>query len=144
MKLATGDAFAGFDAQKVFQASNSLLNLLHPVDWFLNNFVYTEFTLNGFTTSIVNRVFFVVYAVIAVLSFKKLDTTLFAYLLVTGLIPALSGSLTSYMRYLVIVFPLFVYLASTLRGRSLWYYLVPCSLLQVVFVLLHASNRWVA
>ncbi|GFO70443.1 hypothetical protein GMLC_40220 [Geomonas limicola] len=144
MKLATGDPFAGFDAQKVFQASNSLLNLLHPVDWFLNNFIYTDFTLNGFTTSIMNRVFFVVYAVIAVLSYRKLDTTLFAYLLITGMIPALTGSLTSYMRYLVIVFPMFVLLAMKLKGRSVLFYLVPCSILQVVLVLLHASNRWVA
>lgn len=144
MLLATGDAFAGFDAQKVFQASNSLLNLLHPVNWFLSNFIYTEFTLNGFTTSIVNRVFFVVYAVIAALSYRKLDKTQFAYLLITGLVPALTGSLTSYVRYLVIVFPMFVYLALTLRGKTVLFYLVPCSILQVAGVLLHASNRWVA
>ncbi|MBU5637957.1 glycosyltransferase family 39 protein [Geomonas sp. Red69] len=144
MDLSTGDPFAGFDAQKVFLANNSLLNLLHPIDWFLNNFVYLDFTLNGFSTSILNRVFFVFYAVVAVLSYKKLDKTMFAYLLVMGLVPAMTGSLTSYMRYVAMAFPLFVYLAIKLRGRMAYCYLIPCALVQVVFVLVHASSRWIA
>lgn len=144
MKTATGDPFAGFDAQKVFQANNSLSKLFHPLDWFMDNFVHIQLTLNGFTTSIVNRAFFVCYAVIAAVSFKRLDPPLYLFLLVTGLIPAMTGSLTSYMRYLVVVFPLYVYLADRLKGKTIYWYLVPASILQALFLLAHASNRWVA
>lgn len=143
MRVYTGDPFAGFTIQNVFLSSNSFLNLLHPVDWFVNNFIFIKFTLNGFTTSILNRAFFVIYAVIAVMSYKKLDKTQYVYLLVTGLIPAMTGNLMSYMRYVVVVFPLYVYIAIKLRERTV-YYLLPSSVIQALFLLVHASNRWVA
>ena len=143
MALSTGDPFAGFEAQRVFLASNSIGNLLHPVDWFVSNYVTVQLTLNGFTTSILNRACFALFIVAAALCARSLDRSLLVYTLVVGVVPAMSGNMTSYIRYVAVVFPLFICLAARLERRvALW--LVPSFALQAVAVLVHASNRWIA
>lgn len=145
MQLATGDLLAGFDAQRVFQADNSLARLLHPVDWFLDNFVNLEPTLHGFRTSVLNRLCFLLFVSVAVLSYRRLPPDLFAYLLVIGGVPALTGSLTSYPRYVFVAFPLFVTLALLLRGRLAFRaFAATSAAVQVLALLVHSSNRWVA
>jgi hypothetical protein len=143
MALSTGDPFAGFDAQRVFLASNSIGNLLHPIDWFVSNYVSVQLTLNGFTTSVLNRACFALFVIGAALCVRCVDRSLLVYTLVIGVVPAMSGNMTSYIRYVVVVFPLFICLAARLERRvALW--LVPNFALQAVAVLVHGSNRWVA
>lgn len=143
MKMATGDFFAGFDAQKLFIAQNSVSNLLHPVNWFVHNFIDVDFSLNGFTTSILNRIFFAVFVLLAGLSWRRVGKTLFAFLVVLGTVPALSGYMTSYMRYVLMAFPIFITLAMLFRKRISWY-MVPAIFIQLVLLLAHATNNWVA
>lgn len=145
MWAGTGDPLAGFDAQRVFQADNSLLRLLHPVDWFLDNFVRLEPTLHGFRTSVLNRLCFLLFVPVAILSVRRLPLDLLACVLVLGGIPALTGVFTSYPRYVLAAFPLFVTLALVLRrGVAFRAVLAASAALQLAALLVHASNRWVA
>lgn len=144
MLATTGDAFAGFDAQRAFLSNSSVSTVLHPLDWFTENFLDTSFTLNGFTTSILNRTFFAFFVVVTLFAFRHLDPVLLTYLLVVGAIPAMTGPLTSYMRYVLVAFPLFVFLARQLGPRSVYFAIVPSAAVQVLFLLAHAANLWIS
>ena len=122
----------------------SVSTLLHPLDWFTANFLDTSFTLNGFTTSILNRAFFAFFVVVTLFAFRHLDPVLLTYLLVLGAIPAMMGPLTSYMRYVLVAFPLFVFLARQLGPRSVYFAIVPSATVQVLFLLAHAANLWIS
>ncbi len=144
MLATTGDPLAGFDAQRVFLANNSLSNLVHPVDWFTTLFLRDSYSWNGFTNSLLNRAFFVLFVVAAAFAWRDLGPALFVTLLVLGLLPGMTGPLTSYARYLVSAFPLFIFLAVRLGPRATGLFLVPSAVFQIALLLLHASNRWVA
>lgn len=145
MRLTTGDPLAGFDAQRVFQADNSLARLLHPVDWFAANFVHVDWTLHGFRTSVLNRLCFVLFVAATALTWRRLPPDLLAASLALGLVPAMTGSLTSYPRYVLAAFPLFVSLALLLRGRVSFRIGVAASAaVQALAFAVHVTNRWVA
>jgi hypothetical protein len=145
MAAFTGDPLAGFDAQRVFLADNSAARLLHPVDWVLDNFVRVDLSWHGFRTSALNRLCFALFVPVAILSVRRLPPDLLACLLVLGTIPAMTGPLTSYPRYVLAAFPLFVTLALLLRSRAaLWTAVAASAALELATLLVHASNRWVA
>jgi hypothetical protein len=145
MAASTGDPLAGFDAQRVFQASNSIGNLLHPIDWFTSNYVHVDLTVNGFKTSFLNRACFVLFVIALAVGARRLDPALLVYTLVVGVVPAMSGNMTSYIRYVAVVFPVYIALATWLRRPlALWAWLVPSFAAQAAAVVLHASNWWVA
>jgi Gpi18-like mannosyltransferase len=143
---ATGDPFAGFDAQRVFLADNSLSRLLHPLEWFESNFVNVDLSVHGFRTSALDRLFFLLFVGLVIFSFRRrLAPDLLACLVVLGAVPALTGSFTSYPRYLLVAFPIFVSLALLLRDR-VWLraVLAGSALAQLGALVFHASNRWLA
>ncbi|MFT3916399.1 MAG: mannosyltransferase family protein [Anaeromyxobacteraceae bacterium] len=139
---STGDALAGFDAQKVFLAQNSLANVLHPLDWFTRNFVEVKLSWNGFTTSVLDRAAFVLFVAAVATSWRRLDRAMLVFVLVVGGIPALTGSMTSYVRYVAVVFPLFACVAGRL-GRAFPWVVGAGTVLQAAAVVVHASNRWI-
>jgi hypothetical protein len=145
MWVTTSDPLAGFDAQRVFLADNSLSRLLHPVEWAKSNFVTVDLSLHGFRTSALDRLAFLIFVPLAILSRRRLSPDLLSALLVLGAIPALTGSFTSYPRYLLVAFPMFVTLALLVRRRiALGALLAASTIVQLVALVLHASNRWVA
>jgi hypothetical protein len=143
MKIFTGEFFAGPAAEKYIRTNYSITHLFHPIDWFVMNFIKTDFSVAGLHSGIINRLLFVGYLAVLLLARKHLNRTLFAYSLVLGLIPALSGDFASYMRYLVVLFPLFIYLAVKLKENA-EYYMLACLPLQALFALAHSLNYWVA
>ncbi len=143
MKAATGDFLAGFGSQRFFVAQNTLANLFHPVRWFTANFIDVDLTLHGFTTSAVDRLFFVLFLATLIPISRHVDRLLLVYALVLGLMGALAGTMMSYTRYLLPVFPIFIALAASL-GRRYVLVLVPSALLQVVFLVAHCLNYWIA
>ncbi len=143
MKYKTGAFFSGFTMQNEYVSSNSISNIFNLKDWFLRNFIHITYTLHDFTTSIIDRLFFVGFVFLLWFIYMKLDKTLFYYALVMGVVPALMGSFMSYSRYLLIVFPLFIVLALLLRQKS-YFVIVPMIVLQVLFSLMHCLNFWVA
>lgn len=143
MYSQTGSLWSGFDAQDYFVAKNSLANLLHPVAWFQKNFLDIDLTLHGFTTSLVDRVFFGGYIVMLYFISRLGDRALFWYALVMGLVPALTGMIMAYTRYLLVVFPIFIVLALRFK-KQLLFIALPFCMFQIVFLIMHILNYWVA
>jgi Gpi18-like mannosyltransferase len=143
MKYFTGSFFSGFDAQNLYIANNSLGNLFHPISWFQRNFINIHYTFNGYTTSILNRIFFGFYLLLLFFLYKYLDKTLFVYSLALGLIPALTGDFMSYIRYLFVVFPIFIVLSLKFQ-KNAYFIIIPSFMLQILLLILHALNYWVA
>ena len=150
MKILTGDYLAGFNAQNYFNSGYSIQNLLHPIDWFLKNFINISYSFNGPMNGVVSRLCFIGFVVglvfsfkMFVLTFKTVNDDLWFYALVVGLVSALSGDLMSFPRYLVMIFPLFVFLAIKLKDK-IPYYLVLSIPLQILLIILYSLNEWVA
>jgi hypothetical protein len=143
MGFSTGDFSSGFQAQKYFAADYSYAHLLHPFNWFRDNFVAIDFSWDGVRTGVLNRVAFVAFLGIMLVGRKHLDRTFVLYALALGLVPVLSGNLMSYTRLVSVIFPLFIILAVLLKRRA-EFYLFPSLALQALFVLLHSLNYWLA
>jgi hypothetical protein len=143
MKISTGDMFSGFEAQNYYYRSKSVSNLFHPIDWFLNNFVYIKLSFNNPFTSFLDRFLFLIYLILLIDSWRFLPRYFWVYVLVLGLVSGMSGDLTSFMRYTVVLFPLFIALAIRFKS-SIWYLIGGCAVVQIVFILLYSLNDWVA
>ncbi|HEV2394421.1 MAG TPA: hypothetical protein VG146_18885 [Verrucomicrobiae bacterium] len=143
MRLWTGNALEGFDAQRSYPNSPSIQNLFNYAGFFraLSNVQ----TLGGMMHSMLDRFFFVLFLALLPLIYR-LDKTWFFYVLPAGLVPALSSWFMSYRRYIVVLFPLFVVLAQLLaRTRQrwiFWYYVALLALLQVWAVRQFVSFDW--
>jgi hypothetical protein len=143
MKYFTGSFFSGFDAQTLYVANNSLGNLFHPISWFQRNFLNIHYTFNGYTTSILNRIFFGFYLILLYFVYKYLDKTLFIYSFILGMIPALTGDFMSYIRYLLVVFPIFIVLSLKFQ-KNPYFIIIPSFVFQILLLIAHALNYWVA
>lgn len=143
MASFTGNPWAGFEAQKWSVGHFSVMNLLHPLDWFLRNFILIHYSFMDLGTSVLDRLYFLGFVAAMVAAWKELSPWERAYCLVLGLVPALSGDLMSYGRYLLALFPLFLYLGKKAGGKE-WLVLGAGALAQVFFLLRHALNDFVA
>jgi Gpi18-like mannosyltransferase len=143
MKYYTGSFFSGFVAQNLYIANNSIGNLFHPLSWFQRNFINIHYTFDGYTTSILNRIFFGFYLILLFFVYKYLDKTLFIYSLALGLIPALTGDFMSYIRYIFVVFPIFIVLSLKFQ-KNPYVIIIPSFVFQVLLLMAHALNYWVA
>lgn len=143
MNYCTGSFFSGFDAEYLFFPHNSLNNLLQPVSWFQGNFLNIQYSFNGYTTSILNRVFFGFFLILLYFIYKHLDTMLFLYSLALGLIPALSDSFMSYIRFILVIFPIFIVLALRFQ-KNPYLIIIPSAMVQVLLLTAHTLNYWVA
>ena len=143
MKATTGDYWTYAKIQSLFVNQSNPMNWLHPLQWFLSNFVHNAWTFNGMTTSAMNRLCFVLMTAALAVSFKKPDAGLWTYSLVVGLSLGLVGDLVSFPRYALAAFPLFIW-ASLKFGDKLFYYWIPAFLLQALLLISHALNNWVA
>jgi Gpi18-like mannosyltransferase len=144
MNYFTGSYFTGFvTQQKYYIAHYSILNLMDPIGWFMNNFVNISLTLHGYKTSIIDRLFFIGFLALLYPAYKKLDKTLFFYMLALGLFPAILGSMMAYTRYVFEAFPMFIVMALLFKEKH-YYATIPMIVLQTIFVLRQALNYWVS
>jgi hypothetical protein len=103
----TGDPFEGMESQKYWRV-HSISNL-----WDVPKFVFGFFepiTWHGFRGSVLDRCAFVllVYCLPLIWRMGK-DMVLWTYVL--GILPAMSGTFTSYTRFACCAFPMFIALA---------------------------------
>lgn len=143
MRMMTGDAFSAFESEKYFIAHFNIKNLFHPVDWFARNFININPANSIGPILLFNRAFFLLFLWALAISRKHLSKSFFAYSLVLGLIPALSGGLVTYMRYLLVLFPLFPSLALKWKGKE-GYYLFVSLVLQAYFAVQYSLNQFVS
>lgn len=143
MAFSTGSPWTGFAAQEFFLAKNNLLNLFHPWQWLQANFLNIDLELHGFINSIIDRIVFGLYLISLYFIYRLKQPRLFWYSVVMGVVPALSGIMMAYTRYVLMVFPIFIVLALWNR-RNILYIALPSYALQILLLIMHALNFWVA
>jgi hypothetical protein len=144
MHFAAEDAFAASKAQQQFGHWDLKL-ILDPL-YAVKNFFGQPFAVHGFTNSSLDRAFFVGFLLSLPLVYSRTDRALFAFYLLMGLQP-LFGQYMSYMRYLLLAFPLFIAWASWLSTRSDAFYrrtIVAMCAAQFSFAMVHGAFGWVA
>jgi hypothetical protein len=147
MRLMTGDFFSQFIAQSHFIAGFSFSKVFQP--WLaVKEFFNGPLELNGYLNSLVDRGFFLFFLVMLVPIYRLRRPELLVFALVFGLLPVLAGSFQSYTRFLLVVFPLYIGLA-TLLSRERFTgirigLLYVMGLLQSLFLIMHALSYWVA
>ena len=135
MWIWTGNAFEGFHAQKQFgvQAMDKLLDLPQFVVE-----LFSPTAWHDFTGSFLDRaVFAVLLACLPII--WKLSRTWFLLTLVLGIIPAVTGTFTSYTRFASVVFPLFIAMAVFLDKPKLTWLRWP---VLSGFAVVHGALLW--
>jgi hypothetical protein len=146
MYWRTGDPFASITIQAVYMGKGSLARLFDPVT-VVREFLAVE-GLHVARASLIDRTFFVLF--LATLpAVMRLGPIYFAYALPMGLFTGvMQGGFTCFIRYLSVVFPVFMAWGSGLArpAAGLWRPLVVAALLslQILLMLLHVNNYWVA
>ncbi len=147
MFLFTGNAFAPFDALQQYVSHHSVLSLFNLFS-FLGVFFHFPLALHGYTNSIFDRVFFLGFVLLSVLMIRRVSITLLLFSIAFGVLPVLSGSFMSYMRYVAVIFPLYIVLAQLVEEKKYQAFKFPLLfffiLLQTLFVIMHSINYWVA
>ena len=131
----TGDPFEGFKAQKHWGV-HSISNL-----WNVPKFavaLFTPYEWHEFTGSVLDRcVFIMLLNCLPIL--WRLDKALLVWTYMLGVIPAMSGTFTSYTRFASCAFPMFIALGVVFSRRE-WRW--PRYALLAVFVTLHVVLVW--
>ncbi len=145
MYTQAGNMWAGFEAQAQYLSQNSLANVLHPIEWLRMNFINVGWSLESVNNNYINRIFFLAFLVSLGLIWRKLDRTLFVFAIMTGLLPALSGHLIAFPRFMLVILPIFIALALTITRRSVF---ISCiiygSIVQLILLVVHTQNYFVA
>lgn len=138
----TGNPFEGFEAQKHWGA-HSISNLWNVPKFIIGLFSPTQW--HEFTGSLLDRCVFVLLLYCLPLIWK-LDKSLFVWTWMLGIIPAMSGTFTSFTRYASCVFPMFIALAVFVNrpGRQWlrWGLLAVFAVLHVILVWRFVNFRW--
>lgn len=128
----TGNALDGFEAQKAYPYSPSVLNILN-VGGFVRTFLHIG-SVDGMTDSALDRLFFIFLALLLPWIYRR-NRAWFLYSLAAGLIPAGTSWFMSYRRYIMVCFPVFIVLAQLLAKTKqrwiFWYYVAWLAALQV-------------
>jgi hypothetical protein len=131
----TGNPFEGFEAQKHWgvQSMGNLINLPKFIIGFFN-----PTTWHQFIGSVLDRCVFI-FVLWWLPLIWRLDKVWFAWAVVLGVVPAISGTFCSYTRFASMVFPLFIAMAVFLGQpeRKL-----PRLLALTVFAALHVILLW--
>lgn len=142
MKIETNSYMTGFEAQQFFAAQNSIRNLFNPHDWYVRNFLEIQLYFHGFADSMMDRAFFIIFVPTLIWIFLRQHKALFFYAAMMMLIPAFSGNFMSYTRFLLVVFPISILLATNSR-LSIFLTIVMFAV-QIVFFLGHTGGYWIS
>lgn len=141
MHYWTGNAFAGFDAQQLYPAQSNISRILD-----LSGFVHCFLGFgwrHDFLHSFFDRIVFIVF-LITLFWVARRDLGYYVYALLAGLAPALMASLMSFTRYTTLVFPVFIAWGFAMRKSEHTSFVFMLLFgLQVLFLLLYVSGRWV-
>lgn len=131
----TGNPFEGMQAQK-YWGVHSISNLWNVPKFVVGLFTPTEW--HEFRGSVLDRcVFILLLDCLPVL--WRLDKELLVWIYMLGILPAMSGTFTSFTRFASCAFPLFIALGVFLGNRQ-WRW--PRYGLLAVFVVLHLALLW--
>jgi len=143
MKVTCGSYWAGFAAQDFFRTGHLSVLSSGPLEWWVRNFITLDYSFSGYRTSFLDRACFLAFFLTLPWAWRALPRPWFFYALALGTASGISLDLVSYTRYLVVIFPFFVLLASWLRERT-WFLAAAFLPLQAYLAIRHALNYWVA
>jgi hypothetical protein len=109
----TGNPFEGFEAQK-YWAVHSIRNLIDVPKFVVGLFSPTEW--HAFRGSVLDRAVFVLLLYCLPVLWR-LDKGLLVWVYVLGVLPAMSGTFTSFTRFASCAFPLFIALGAALSAE---------------------------
>lgn len=116
--------------------SDSMIHIIQgPLNSYDNIFVYPVIVLEF--------LIFIFAVFIVIKMYRMIETKYFIYSLISLLIILLGGSLASSPRYLLVIFPIFVYLAKVLN-KFYYAYLIISILMLIFFSALFLRGYWVA
>lgn len=130
-------------------SSLSTWNLANVLDPFglLKSFLSGPYVLHAFQSSIIDKMFFILFLIVLPFVYRLLPRHYFYYALAIGLVP-LFGSFTSYTRYLLPAFPVFLTLAYHLSSDkkivARYSAIFAFATLQTLFFVMHILNYWAA
>ena len=145
MQIETGDPLEMVHAHALFAADLGGDRMLNPIA-FVKDLFTVELALHHDTNSILDRLFFFAYLASLPLAWKRLDRPTFAFAVVMGLAP-LAGSFMSYMRYLLMAFPLFLAWGTFFESKSprlFFYSMLPLLIMQEFFVVFQVTHNGVS
>ncbi|RME93683.1 MAG: hypothetical protein D6766_07680 [Verrucomicrobia bacterium] len=138
----TGNPFEGFAAQKHW-AVHSVANLWNVPKFVIGFFSPTEW--HAFRGSLLDRCIFVLLLYTLPVLWR-LDKGLLVWAYVLGILPAMSGTFTSFVRFASCTFPMFIALGVVLNRRKWrwWRYglLASFAALHLVLVWRFVNFRW--
>ncbi|MCP5528095.1 MAG: hypothetical protein H7A47_14985 [Verrucomicrobiales bacterium] len=135
MWLWTGSPFAGLDAQRYWGA-HAIGNLWDVSKFIAGFFRYSEW--HAFSGSLLDRLAFLLL-LNAIPSLWRVGKDLLVWVYALGVIPAMSGTFVSFVRFEACAFPVFIGWAVMLLGwRGRW----PAAVFLIVNVLLHGVLLW--
>lgn len=151
MKIATGNAFAGFDIQRSFIAAPSLGALLNPVA-FVSNLLHVT-SLHGFLGSLLDRLMFawvvagcVLLAVHAVRHRCIWTWGLLALAVPLLVMTAVPARLMSFTRYAAVIYPAHFAMARALDKPAarpwVWVIVGGFAAVQLLMLLRHINHIW--
>ena len=139
----TGNPFEGFAVQRNFPAQPSVWRLLDPSAFVQSLLATGEF--HEMMESSLDRVSFLILAV-ALPSVWKLRRDWFWWALAVGFVSAMSSSLMSFTRYLIVIFPVFMVMGQWLdsqKGRILFpYYIFIAFGVQIYLFIRFVNCEW--
>ncbi len=141
LKISTGNPFEFFNTVSIFGEQRSTSLILLPQVFYryifkiLPNANYNNFS--SFYPIILEFAMGTVFFILSILSFWKLRISYSIYLAIGYILPALSGSFSSFPRYVLVLFPAFIlgsiYLSKANR-------IVRISIFVLLFILLTVST----
>ncbi len=138
----TGNPFEGFEAQKTW-GRHSILNLIDVPKFVLEYLTPRYF--HEFADSMLDRLCFLAVAYTLPAVWRR-DRSLIPWVYVLGILPAMSGSFTSYIRFSGMAFPVFLVWSTPATTRPLrilrWAGLVILGLLHLHLVRNFVLSRW--
>jgi hypothetical protein len=144
-RIVLGGAFEGLNGINSIASWNPI-NILDPGS-LIRNLISVKLQWHGFQNSLLDRAFFIFFLGMLPIIYKKMPRQYFYFALVMGLVPLL-GSFTSYMRYLLPVFPIYIVLADLLAKQKLLILRIVVFAvffaLQVLLFAMHILNYWVS
>ncbi|MBE7499016.1 MAG: hypothetical protein HS113_01640 [Verrucomicrobiales bacterium] len=145
----TGNPLEGFDAQKHWRV-HSVWNLVDVPKFVVGFFAVTQW--HGFTGSVLDRCMFVLL-IYTLPVLCRLDKSLLVWTYWLGILPAMSGTFTSYTRFACCAFPIFIALGAFLSPEKAnrsskittglrWGLLLLFAVLHVLLVWRFVNFRW--
>jgi len=148
MWTETGDPLIGFEAQKMYVAGGSIQKILFPFA-FLASFVDVR-DVHSVLNSSLDRIFFLIALVglLVTARFERKFGPMTAFSAAMIIVPAVTNSMVSFIRYAAVVFPVFIASGSLIASPSSrtvrWLILTVFMMLQFFFLIRHINSYWVA